>query len=161
MVWYFIGVYTINRTLHGRLEIRNFPSRFEKYFTTRREIWQSARVHVMSSMTLDAIAVFFSRLGYGSLHIDSCKGIQDSLGFLDPTPWIPDSRYWNWILDSNYSRDSGFRKLSSRSQSSGSRIPQAKISWIPESGFPTMSFKPGFLQLEHWVLGLFTQLSTN
>ena len=26
MVWYFIGVYVINRTLHGRLEIRNFSS---------------------------------------------------------------------------------------------------------------------------------------
>ena len=27
MVWYFIGVYKINRTLHDRLEIRNFFSR--------------------------------------------------------------------------------------------------------------------------------------
>ena len=26
MVWYFISVYIINRTLHGRLEIRNFVS---------------------------------------------------------------------------------------------------------------------------------------
>ena len=33
MVWHFIGVYIINRTLHGRLEIRNFSSRVEKYFT--------------------------------------------------------------------------------------------------------------------------------
>ena len=30
MVWHFIGVYIINRTLHGRLEIRNFSSRVEK-----------------------------------------------------------------------------------------------------------------------------------
>ena len=30
MVLYFIGVYIINRTLHGRLEIRNFSSRVEK-----------------------------------------------------------------------------------------------------------------------------------
>ena len=30
---YFIGVYIINRTLHGRLEIRNFSSRVEKIFT--------------------------------------------------------------------------------------------------------------------------------
>ena len=35
MVWYFIGVYVINRTLHGRLEIRNFSSSVEKYFTSR------------------------------------------------------------------------------------------------------------------------------
>ena len=32
MVWYFIGVYIINRTLHGRLEIRNFSSHVEKIF---------------------------------------------------------------------------------------------------------------------------------
>ena len=50
MVWYFIGVYIINRTLHGRLEIRNFSSRVEKifhlfaaliheiFFNTQREI---------------------------------------------------------------------------------------------------------------------------
>ena len=33
MVWHLIGVYIINRTLHGRLEIRNFSSRVAKYFT--------------------------------------------------------------------------------------------------------------------------------
>ena len=50
MVWHFIGVYIINRTSHGRLEIRNFSSRVEKifhsfaaltreiFFNTRREI---------------------------------------------------------------------------------------------------------------------------
>ena len=32
MVWYFIDVYIINRTLHGRLEIRNFSSRVETIF---------------------------------------------------------------------------------------------------------------------------------
>ena len=30
MVWHFIGVYIINRTLHGCLEIWNFSSRVEK-----------------------------------------------------------------------------------------------------------------------------------
>ena len=30
MVWYFIGVYIINRTLHGRLGMQNFSSRVEK-----------------------------------------------------------------------------------------------------------------------------------
>jgi len=46
----FVGVYIINRTLHGRLEIRNFSSRVEKifhllaaltretFYNTRREI---------------------------------------------------------------------------------------------------------------------------
>ena len=32
MVWYFIGVYIINRTLHSHLEIRNFSSCVEKIF---------------------------------------------------------------------------------------------------------------------------------
>ena len=32
MVWYFIGVYIINTTLHGCLEIQNFSSRVEKIF---------------------------------------------------------------------------------------------------------------------------------
>ena len=50
MVWYFIGVYIMNRTLHGRLEIGKFSSRVEKilhsfaaltleiFFNTQREI---------------------------------------------------------------------------------------------------------------------------
>ena len=34
MLWYFIGVYIINRTLHGHLEIANFSSCVKKkYFT--------------------------------------------------------------------------------------------------------------------------------
>ena len=33
MIWYFFGVCIINVTLHGRLEIRNFSCRVEKYFT--------------------------------------------------------------------------------------------------------------------------------
>ena len=37
MIWYFIGVYIINRTLHSRLEIRIFSSRVEKYFSTLEE----------------------------------------------------------------------------------------------------------------------------
>ena len=57
MVWYFIGVHIINRTLHGHLEIRNFSSRVEKYFTRSRNIFKqskrnfvSLRSHVISSM---------------------------------------------------------------------------------------------------------------
>ena len=33
MIWYFIGVYTINRILHGCAEIQDFSSRVEEYFT--------------------------------------------------------------------------------------------------------------------------------
>ena len=40
MVWYFIGVYIINRTLHGRLEKQNFSSHVEKQFAVlTREIF--------------------------------------------------------------------------------------------------------------------------
>ena len=50
MVWYVIGVYIMNRTLHGQLEIQNFSSHVEKifhsfaaltreiFFNTQREI---------------------------------------------------------------------------------------------------------------------------
>ena len=37
MVWHFIGVYIINRILHGRLEISNFSSRVEKNISTLEE----------------------------------------------------------------------------------------------------------------------------
>ena len=46
MVWYFIGVYIVNRTSHGRLEIRNFSSSVEKYFTSQR----SERVKYFSTL---------------------------------------------------------------------------------------------------------------
>ena len=49
MVWYFIGVYIINRTLHGRLEIRNFSSRVEKIFHSKRN-FVSPRGHIISSI---------------------------------------------------------------------------------------------------------------
>ena len=53
-----------------------------------------------------------------------CKGIQDSLGFR--------------IL---CQRDSGFLEVYSGFQSPGFWIPQAKISWIRESGIPYMGRK--------------------
>ena len=67
------------------------------------------------------------------------KGIQDSLGFWNSTPWIPDSKYW--IADSNRKWDSGFHELYSRFQSPGLWIPQAKIS--PINQMPKAKF-PGF-----------------
>ena len=42
MVWYFIGVYIINKTLHGRLEIQNFSSRVEK------NIFQHSKINFVS-----------------------------------------------------------------------------------------------------------------
>ena len=61
MVWQFIGVYVINRILHGRLEIRNSSSRVEKifhsfaaltgeiFFNSKRN-FVSPRGHVISSI---------------------------------------------------------------------------------------------------------------
>ena len=46
MVWHFIGVYIINRTLHGRLEIRNLFSRVEK------RNFLSPHGHVISSIRI-------------------------------------------------------------------------------------------------------------
>jgi len=39
MGWDFIGVYLINRTLHGHSEIHNFSSCLEKYFTPREILY--------------------------------------------------------------------------------------------------------------------------
>ena len=61
MVWYFIGVYIISRTLRGRLEIRNFSSPVEHISLVRcahsKNIFQhskrnfvSPRAHVISSI---------------------------------------------------------------------------------------------------------------
>ena len=50
MVWYFIGVYIIKRTLHGRLEIRKFSSGVEKIFQHSKRNFVSPRGHVISSI---------------------------------------------------------------------------------------------------------------
>ena len=53
MVWYFIGVYIINRTLHGRLEIRNFSSCVENkwnIFQHEKRNFVSLCSHVISSI---------------------------------------------------------------------------------------------------------------
>ena len=75
----------------------------------------------------------------------SCKGIQDSHGF-----WIPRRVFripvtgfqifsiGTRIPDSNCQWDSRFLQLFSGFQTPGFGIPLAKISWIPESGFPCM-----------------------
>ena len=51
LIYYYlfiIDLYTINKILHGRLEIPKFYSRVEKYFYTRNVI--SLRGHVTSSI---------------------------------------------------------------------------------------------------------------
>ena len=83
MVWYFIGVYIMNRKLHGRLKIQNFSSHDEKYFTRSlhllvkyyspyEEKFRISTSHVIFSLytshsgqweTVGALAVF----GSGSL----------------------------------------------------------------------------------------------
>ena len=56
MVWYFVGVYITNRTLHGRLEIRNFSSRVENIFNEcmlqhSKRNFVSLRDHVIPSIS--------------------------------------------------------------------------------------------------------------
>ena len=52
MVWYFIGVYIINRTLHGHLEIQNFSLSVEKIiFQHLKRNFVSPRGHVISSIS--------------------------------------------------------------------------------------------------------------
>ena len=56
MVWYFIGVYIINRTLHGRLDIRNFSSLVEKNDS------------VIIDRQVHACIVDGTRLSYGKIY---------------------------------------------------------------------------------------------
>ena len=82
MVWYFIGVYVIKRTLHGRLEIRNFSSRVEKIFHSKRN-FVSPRGHVISSIylnvTVQAIKRVVSLTWLSAVHIDyKVKRLQNS-----------------------------------------------------------------------------------
>ena len=62
----------------------------------------------------------------------------------------------SWIPDSNLQQDSGFLVLDSGFQSPGFRIPEAKNSWIPQSGFPYMGRNCQLLHniLHHFVRGL-------
>ena len=80
MVWYFIGVYIINRTLHGLLEIRNFSSRVEKIFQQSKRNFVSPRGHVISSIyvydLVDPIKVKGER-GYKRKPFESFLNVSD------------------------------------------------------------------------------------
>ena len=67
-----------------------------------------------------------------------CKGIQDSLGF-----WIPRRGFRIQSIGFRIlcQWDFGFLEMYSGFQSPGFCIPQAKISWIRESGIPYMGRK--------------------
>ena len=53
MVWYFIGVYIINRTLHSHLEMQNFSSCVQKYiFQHSKRNFKSLCGHVICSRYL-------------------------------------------------------------------------------------------------------------
>ena len=69
MVWLFIGLYVINRTLHGRLEIGNFSSRVDKnislihwahswnIFQQSKRNFVSLQGHVISSIYVLSVLV--------------------------------------------------------------------------------------------------------
>ena len=80
------------------------------------------------------------KLFFGYIDVAPCKGIQDTLGFWIPRRGlrIPITGFQiffsrTWIPDSNCQWDSGFLHLYSGFQGPGFRIPQAKISKIPDS----------------------------
>ena len=62
---------------------------------------------------------------------------------LDSAPWIPDSSYWipdlfQWNSVSGFQLSVGFQIPTAVFRIPNPRIPLAKISRIPESGFPYM-----------------------
>ena len=88
LVWYFTGVYIINRTLHGRLEIQNFSSCVEKnisqvsaanewnIFQHSKRNFISRRGHVISSIYFILYSLFLTltRVKYLSLTIKRDHG---------------------------------------------------------------------------------------
>ena len=64
MVLYFIGVYIINRTLHGHLEIRNFSSRVEKVFHLFAEL--TREIFLNTRRKKFRISTDFQRICHGS-----------------------------------------------------------------------------------------------
>ena len=122
MVWYFIGVYIINRTLHGRLEIRNFSSRDETIFhsfaaltreivfNTRRGI-SYLRYHVTSSicfLLLTPLRINTNRKIKVILRENDSHKI-DKLVWLSPKQILPGSKgvsVWRiWIVYLLLSKD--------------------------------------------------------
>ena len=79
MVWYFIGVYIINRTLHGHLEIQNFSSRVEKNislvrFTHSWNISQHSKRNLVSpsSHVISSIYMLWFKFILGLNFISLC-----------------------------------------------------------------------------------------
>ena len=80
MVWYYIGVYTINKILHGCLEIRNFScvenislvrcTHLRNIFQHSKRNFVSPHSHVKSSISV-------------SIHLEN--GVHGSDGFLVKT----------------------------------------------------------------------------
>ena len=71
MVWYFIDVYKMNRTLHGRLEIRNFFSCIEEFFysfaaLTREIFFEHSRRNFVSPSGHVISSIYYSFLNIGS-----------------------------------------------------------------------------------------------
>ena len=103
------------------------------------------------------------RAGAVSPHVKESKTILDSgfhvvdSGFRIPITGFQIFFSWTWIQDSNRLWDSGFLELFSGFQGPGFRIPRAKISQIPESGFPYMGRAVGLEGLR--ILCIFFHLS--
>ena len=65
MVWYFIGVCKIKRTLHSHFGDTKFLSHVEKYISTLREIsYLCVAIHVKSSIELRMSGCFVDFLNY-------------------------------------------------------------------------------------------------
>ena len=90
----------------------------------------------------------------------SFAGVRSSRIHFSPTDGFPYDRVAQFNLEWMFSKlDSGFLVLDSGFQSPGFRIPRAKNSWIPESGFPYMGRKFNLAHLP--VVGLRNVIKTS
>ena len=94
MAWYFIGVYIINRTLYGRLEIWNFSSHVENIslvccahswniFQHSKRNFVSPHNHVISSISLLAFRCCYCH------HLNPARKQRPTAPKLDYDTWTP------------------------------------------------------------------------
>lgn len=138
MVWDFIGVYILNRTLHYRLEIRNFSSRVVKYFLTLEEKFRiSERPCIYTAPVIPLYILLPSSLKHNLCFWGIKNDNNDDNGVITST-----STWWLLLSNSNQLKSNNDFWEKRQKEVSGDEL-RASCSPIssPESAFLLVSNK--------------------
>ena len=115
----------VTLTFHMELVNYYFDTRYTDIMSSRSELYPREAFHRLASP-------------------QTSFGVRSSRIHFSPTHGFSYERVAQFNLEWIFSKlDSGFLVLDSGFQSPGFRIPEAKNSWIPESGFPYMGRSTG------------------